>query len=230
MFMPDPHRAGERVCVSGDYGRWQPEGKLEFLGRRDNQIKVRGFRIEIGEIEEALSRVPGIGDGAVVVAEGAEGSKHLVACYSGERPLDVDVLRERLGQALPEYMVPSAFHWQESLPLTPNGKIDRRTLTALAAQLAARCAVGQDGTEQGYQAPSTPSEQRVAAAWATVLGIAADQIDRRDHFVDRGGTSLSAVKLAIALDRAVSHRDVSQHPILADLAELVERVSELRSA
>ncbi|GAA3431746.1 non-ribosomal peptide synthetase [Kutzneria kofuensis] len=212
VFMADPHRPGRRVCRSGDYGRWRPDGKLEFLGRRDNQVKISGFRIEIGEVENALSRVPGVRDGAVVVAGRTDRSKRLVAFYAGPRPLAADVLRDRLAESLPGYMVPSAFHWRENLPLTPNGKIDRTTLTALT---------GSDGTEGAYQAPSTRAERRLAAAWAEVLGVRADQIGRRDHFFDRGGTSLSAVKLAIALDRAVSPADLTRHPILADLAELL---------
>src|SRR3989441_2794149 len=95
-FMADPHREGYRLYRSGDYGRWLPEGKLEFLGRRDTQVKISGFRIEIGEIENTLLRVPGVRDGAVVVTERADHSKHLVAFYSGQRPLDVNVLRARL--------------------------------------------------------------------------------------------------------------------------------------
>jgi amino acid adenylation domain-containing protein len=214
MFMADPHREGERLCRSGDYGRWQPEGKLEFLGRRDNQVKIRGFRIEIGEIENALLRVPGVRDGAVVAAEGADRTKRLVAFPSGPRPLKVDILRERLGESLPEYMVPSAFHWRETLPLTGNGKIDRTSLTRLAGEL--------DTAREDFDAPHTPTEKRLAAAWATVLGIPQEQIGQRDHFFDRGGTSLSAVKLAITLDRAVSLKEVTRHPILADLAGVVD--------
>src|SRR5213078_4197009 len=113
VFMADPLREGQRLCLSGDFGRWQLEGKLEFLGRRDNQVKIRGFRIEIGEIENALLRVPGVRDGAVVVAERAGQNKHLIAFYTGQR-LQVDELRRALGSALPAYMVPSAFHWQHS--------------------------------------------------------------------------------------------------------------------
>ena len=221
VFMADPHHQGQRLCRSGDYGRWQPEGKLEFLGRRDNQVKIRGFRIEIGEIENALLRVPGVRDGVVVVAEGADRSRRLVAYYSGQRPLEVDVVRDRLAETLPGYMVPSAFHWREGLPLTPNGKIDRTTLTALAGE--------PDLVEGDHAAPISPTEQRLAAAWATVLGIPQDQIGRRDHFFDRGGTSLSAVRLAITLDRAVSLKDVTRHPVLADLAELVDGRSEPRA-
>lgn len=222
-YLTDPHRAGQRLYRGGDYGRWQPEGKLEFLGRRDTQVKIAGFRIEIGEIENTLLRVPGVRDGAVVVAERADRSKHLVAFYSGQRPLEVDVLRGRLGESLPGYMIPPTFHWRESLPLTANSKIDRKTLTALAGELAA-----SDVAEQ-HDAPSTPTEQRLAVAWAKVLGIPQDQIGRWDHFFDRGGTSLSAVKLAITLDRAVSLKDLIRHPVLVDLAGLVDGRSERRS-
>ncbi len=170
-------------------------------------------------------RVPSVRDGAVVVAEKADQSKHLLAFYSSQRPLDDDLLRDTLGESLPEYMIPSAFHWRETLPLTANGKIDRKTLTALARKLD-----GSDLTGPDYQGPSTPTEQRLAAAWAKVLGIPADQISRRDHFFDRGGTSLSAVKLAITLHRAVSLKDLTRHPILADLAALVAGRSQRRLA
>ncbi len=215
-FMADPHRPGQRLYLSGDYGRWLPGGKLEYLGRQDTQVKISGFRIEIGEIENTLLRVPGIRDGAVVVAERAGQSKRLVAFYCGQR-LDTAVLRDRLGESLPGYMIPAAFHWRESLPLTANSKTDRKTLTALALDLHA--------AEEDYLVPATPAERRLAAAWAKVLGIPQDQIGRRDHFFDRGGTSLSAVKLAIALDRAVSLKDVTRNPVLADLAGLMEGTS-----
>ena len=214
-FMADPYREGRRLYRSGDYGRWLPEGKVEFLGRRDDQVKINGFRIEIGEIENTLLRVPGVREGAVVVTEGRDRSKHLVAFYAGNGPLDATELRERLGASLPKYMVPTAFHWREGLPLTDSGKIDRKSLAALAA--------GQDVAEQSHEGPSTATEHRLAAAWAEVLGIPEEQIGRRDHFFDLGGTSLSALRLAIALDRAVSFKDVIGQPILADQAELIDR-------
>ena len=213
-YMADPHRPGQRLYRGGDYGRWLPGGTLEFLGRRDTQVKISGFRIEIGEIENTLLRVDGVRDGAVVVAGRAGQSKHLVAFYSGQRPLEATLLRDRLAGSLPAYMVPTAFHWQENLPLTANSKIDTKTLTALAGEL--------DVAEENYQAPSTPAERRLAAAWAKVLGIPPGQISRHDHFFDLGGTSLSAVKLAITLNRAVSLKDLTRHPILADLAGLVD--------
>ncbi len=215
-FMPDPYRPGQRLYRSGDSGRWLASGELEFLGRRDSQVKISGFRIEIGEVENTLLRVPGVRNNAVVVAEGPDHSRHLVAFFTGDELPD-NILRDRLAASLPAYMVPRAFHWRTALPLTPNGKVDTKALTALAGELAA--------VEENTTAPRTPNEQRVAAAWSAVLGIPADRIGRTDGFFDRGGTSLSAVKLAIALDRAVSLPDLVRHPVLADLAALLDERS-----
>ncbi|WUD77638.1 amino acid adenylation domain-containing protein [Streptomyces sp. NBC_00510] len=214
-YLTDPHHSGERLYRGGDYGRWHPDGTLEFLGRKDHQVKIRGFRIEIGEIENTLVRAPGVRDGAVVVSD--DGSQ-LVAFYSGPAPAEADVLREHLAASLPAYMVPAAFHWKESLPLTANSKIDRKALTALATEETSE----RDSAGTDVQVPGTPAELRLARAWATVLGIPQERIGRRDHFFDRGGTSLSAVRLAILLDRAISLKDVTAHPVLADLAEVVD--------
>ncbi|MFE7037444.1 amino acid adenylation domain-containing protein, partial [Streptomyces sp. NPDC057621] len=215
-FGEDPYRPGERLYRSGDHGRWLPDGKLEFLGRRDSQVKIRGFRIEIGEIENALLRVDGVRDGAVVVA----GGTRLVAFCAGSEPLDPEAVAARLAVSLPAYMVPSAVHRRESLPLTANGKIDRKTLTALAEDLDLAGSGAADS--DGEHAPGTPGELRLAAAWAQVLGVPQDRIGRLDHFFDRGGTSLAAVKLAVALDRAITLKDVARHPVLADLAVLLD--------
>ncbi|MFH9431878.1 amino acid adenylation domain-containing protein [Streptomyces sp. NPDC017615] len=219
-YLEDPYRPGERLYLGGDWGRWHPGGKLEFLGRRDNQVKIRGFRIEIGEIENTLLRVPGVRDGAVVVAERAGQGAQLVAFYAG-RELPVEELRDALGAALPAYMVPAAFHWHQALPLTANGKTDRKALTALAGRSAP--AIPADA---GDREPRTPAERRLAAAWAVLLGVPEERIGRRDHFFDSGGTSLTAVKLTIALDRAVSLKDITRNPVLADLAALLEGAAE----
>jgi amino acid adenylation domain-containing protein len=213
-YLADPYREGQRLYLGGDYGRWQPDGKLEFLGRRDSQVKISGFRIEIGEIENTLLRVPDVRDGAVVVV-----GQRLVAFYSGPRALPTAVLRDRLAESLPQYMVPAAFHWRERLPLTANSKFDRKALAALTALAG----------EPDYLAPGTPTEQRLAAAWAKVLGIPQGQIGRHDNFFDRGGTSLSAVKLAIALDRALSLKELTRHPVLTDMAGLLDGKPERRS-
>jgi surfactin synthase thioesterase subunit len=118
-------------------------------------------------------------------------------------------------------MVPTAFIWQDSLPLTANSKIDKKSLTRLAGEL--------NVVEDNYDAPRTPTEQRLAAGWAKVLSVPSDQIGRLDHFFDRGGTSLSAVKLAVNLDRVFSLKDLTGNPVLADLAALVDGRSERRA-
>lgn len=218
MFGPNPHRDGERICRTGDYGRWRPDGKLDFLGRRDNQVKIRGFRIEIGEIENALLQLPGVRDGAVVVVgEGTGRSAFLVAFYSGDQPLEVDGIRTHMASRVPDYMVPTAYRWQEKLPLTGNGKIDRTTLSRMAHEVPPETGAPPEAL--------TVTEQRLAEAWASVLGIPPDRISRQDSFFELGGTSLSAVKLAVLLERAVSLKDVVRTPILADLAILLDASS-----
>ncbi|MEU6699192.1 amino acid adenylation domain-containing protein [Pseudonocardia sp. NPDC046786] len=209
VFVDDPHRPGRRLYRSGDHGRWLPTGRLEFLGRRDAQVKVRGFRIEIGEIENALTRVPGVRDAAVVVDGRGTG---LVAFYSATGPVTADALRERLAVTLPEYMVPSVFHRLDALPLTPNSKIDTKALAALVAE---------PDPDDGVEPPATPTERRVAAVWATVLGV--ERIGRGDDFFALGGSSLSAVKVVLGLDRVVSLTELTEHPELAALAALVDR-------
>jgi amino acid adenylation domain-containing protein len=213
-FMDDPIRPGERIYRSGDHGRWLPEGKLEFLGRRDTQVKIRGFRIEIGEIDNALLRVPGVRDGAVVVAQRADDSKHLVGFYAGPHQLDVGLIQDRLAESLPGYMVPAVFHRREQLPLTANGKIDTKALAVLAGELEAV-------SVSDYDAPATPTEIRLAAAFAKVLEVPVEQVSRCDDFFDRG-SSLSAVKLAVTLERKVSLREITRNPVLADLAALLD--------
>ena len=135
--MADPYHEGERLYQAGDYGRWLPDGKLEFLGRRDSQVKIRGFRIEIGEIENTLLQVPGVRDAAVVVAERADHSKHLVAFYSG-------TAADRPASCGPAGRVAARVHGAVSLPLAGASAADRqqqdrqKALTALAGDLGRR--------------------------------------------------------------------------------------------
>jgi acyl-coenzyme A synthetase/AMP-(fatty) acid ligase len=213
-YMADPHRAGQRIYRSGDFGRWLPDGKLEFLGRRDSQVKINGFRIEIGEIENRLLQLSGVQDAAVVVTEGTDRSRRLVAFYSGPATRQANELREELRKSLPEYMVPSAILRRPHLPLTDNGKIDKKALAVLAGSL--------DVDGQDADTPSTATERWLAVQWATVLGVPHEQICRRHSFFDLGGTSLSALKLAIVLERIVPFKALAEHPILADQAALID--------
>ncbi len=215
-FMADPLRKGERLYRSGDFGRWRPDGKLEFLGRRDAQVKINGFRIEIGDIENALLRASGVRQGAVVIAERPDKSKRLVAFYASERELEISNLQDQLRQALPAYMVPSTFHWRESLPLTANGKVDRKNLTALAGELGAK-------EEQApYSAPTTPNERFFCEVLAGLMGI--EQVSIDSHlFYDLGADSLVVTTFCARLRaRAdlppISTKDVYQRPTIRSLA------------
>jgi amino acid adenylation domain-containing protein len=212
-FLADPRCPGERLYRSGDQGRWRPDGALEFLGRRDSQVKIAGFRIEIGEVDNALLRVPGVRDAAVVVADRGGRDRSLVAFWTGEDGLDAGTIAHRLAETLPAYMVPAAFVRRDRLPVTANGKVDRKALSALAGELA---------DEPVAAAPRTATERRLAAVWARVLGVPVEGIGRTDSFFGRGGTSLTAVRLAIALDRAVSLPDIVRAPVLADLARVLD--------
>ncbi|GAA2711227.1 MULTISPECIES: amino acid adenylation domain-containing protein [Streptomyces] len=214
-FGEDPHRPGQRLYRSGDFGRWLPGGTLEFLGRRDAQVKIRGFRIEIGEIENQLLRLPGVRDSAVVVVESPDEGRHLVGFHTGS-DLPADELRRALARALPPYMVPGRLERLDALPLTPNGKTDKRALTALAAELAAPEAT------VAHEPPSTDAERRLADAWAAVLKLPVAQIGRYDDFFDRGGTSLSAVQLVVRMARAFTLQDVRRNPTLTALASLLD--------
>ncbi|MFJ4467015.1 amino acid adenylation domain-containing protein [Streptomyces sp. NPDC089424] len=212
-YLEDPYRPGQRLYRGGDFGRWLPDGKLEYRGRGDGQVKIRGFRVEIGETENTLLRVPGVRDGAVVVTGQGHG-RQLAAFYTGERTLTADHVRERLGDLLPAYMVPSSLHRMERLPLTANGKTDTKALAALAEELGTAA--------DAHEAPGTPTERRLAEKFAAVLGIPPERVGRGDNFFDLGGTSLSAVRLAVSLDHLVALRDLTRHPVLAELARLID--------
>ncbi|OIJ87362.1 non-ribosomal peptide synthetase [Streptomyces colonosanans] len=218
-FVSDPLVPGERMYRSGDFGRWLPDGRLEFLGRRDAQVKIRGFRIEIGEIENALLKAPGVRDSAVVVV-GAGERRQLAAFCTGSE-LSSGRLAAALDEVLPAYMVPHHFYHLPELPLTGNGKTDRKALARVADELA-----GHDGRsvvqEPDGEAPRTETERRLAGLWADVLKVPATDIRRESHFFALGGTSLSLVRLAIGLDRVVSPRELKEAPLLADLAALVD--------
>ncbi|WP_301128140.1 amino acid adenylation domain-containing protein [Streptomyces cacaoi] len=232
VYGHDPHRPGERLYRSGDYGRRLPSGELECLGRRDSQVKISGFRIEIGEIEDQLLRVPGVRDGAVVVA-GTQDAPQLVAYYTGEEAPDGDGVARALAAALPDYMVPPRLHRTRELPLSGNGKIDKLALTDRARVHATgsgedtgHTATATDaGTDMRTPHLATDTERRVAALWARLLKVPEEHIGRDSRFAELGGTSLSAIRLSLALDRQVTVADLKDTPTVADVAALLDRTS-----
>jgi amino acid adenylation domain-containing protein len=224
-FVPDPFsaRPGVRLYRTGDRVRWLADGSVEFLGRTDHQVKVRGFRIEPGEIEARLAEHPEVREAVVLVREDAPGEKRLVAYVAGDETATAEVLRAHLSDRLPEYMVPAAYVRLDALPLTPNGKVDRKALPAPE---------GDAFPARGYEAPADETEQAVAAIWAELLG--AERVGRRDHFFELGGHSLLAVRVVSRVREALgveaSAREVFERPVLADFARGVRAAARAEAA
>ncbi|WP_371501176.1 amino acid adenylation domain-containing protein [Kitasatospora sp. NBC_00374] len=182
---------GRRCYRTGDLVRLRPDGNLESHGRTDHQVKVRGFRVELAEIEAVLSGHPGV-QAAVAVVQRDEAGDYLAAFVQPDQGAEpaVAALRERCAAALPGYMVPAAIELLERFPLTPNGKADRR-----AMPVAARARTAQEH----YVAPRTPTETRIAELWRSVLGV--PQVGVHDVFLDLGGHSLLALSVLARIER-----------------------------
>jgi amino acid adenylation domain-containing protein len=244
VSLPDPAAPGDdppslvRLYRSGDLGRWLPSGDLEFLGRIDYQLKIRGFRVEPGEIEAAIGRHPAVRQVVVVVREAndLEGAasdparentfadRRLVAYVvpTGDSAVFPAELRVMLGKTLPEYMIPDAFVFLPQLPLTAHGKIDRAALPP--PDTTAR------ETGETLVAPRTPDEETVAAVWCEVLRL--DRVGVHDNFFDLGGHSLLATQVASRLSRIMGVefplRTLFEKPTVAEIAVEVGKLAGLR--
>jgi len=211
-FLPDPFAAepGARMYRTGDLVRWLAEGTLDYLGRADDQVKVRGFRIEPGEVEAALAAYPSLEAAAV----GVRGDTLVAFCaWRRGHAADSGALRTFLAARLPGYMVPTRFAAIEALPLLPNGKVDRAALAAIEGPRAAR----------GHTAPRDETERRLAAIWEELLGTAPIGID--DHFFELGGHSLLAARTMARIEDVFGKRlplaTLFEAPTIAQLAPLV---------
>ncbi len=202
---------GERLYRTGDRAAWRTDGKLDFHGRTDFQLKLRGFRIEPGEIEAALTRAPAIAQAAVIARTDGAGDPRLVAYLVPRQPapqqpdaLDLQALRQHLATQLPDYMIPAAFVVLAALPLTPNGKLDRAALPAPEGS----------GLATDYVAPTTPEETLLCDLVADLLGL--DRVGLADNFFHLGGHSLLATRLAARirarLGRELPIRTIFEHP------------------
>ncbi|MFG1644993.1 non-ribosomal peptide synthase/polyketide synthase [Amycolatopsis sp. NPDC049252] len=219
-FVASPFTPGERMYRTGDLARWTDDGALLYLGRTDHQVKIRGLRVELGEIESVLDRQPGVGGSCVLAREDREGDQRLVGYVvpDGVTP-DVEALRTALAADLPEYMVPAAFVVLAALPLTPSGKLDRKALPA------------PDWTaSRTGRAPRTPREAALCTLFSEILGVDGVGID--DGFLALGGHSLLAAKLVsriratLGVEAAIG--DVFRAPTPAGLAELLENAAPAR--
>ncbi|MFC9774497.1 non-ribosomal peptide synthetase [Paenibacillus chitinolyticus] len=186
-FVDNPFSPGERMYRTGDLARWLPDGNIEYRGRIDHQVKVRGYRIETGEIEEQLLKVPSVQEAIVIAREEADGQQ-LCAYFVAQSKLTAAALKEALAKELPGYMIPAHFVQLLRMPLTPNGKIDRKALPA-----------PEESAEQAeeYIAPRTLMEVKIAQIWKDVLGL--QRVGVKDNFFDLGGSSLSLMRLIQAV-------------------------------
>ncbi|WP_211958824.1 non-ribosomal peptide synthetase, partial [Cupriavidus numazuensis] len=212
-FVADPFGSeGGRLYRTGDLVRWGADGQLEYLGRIDHQVKVRGFRIELGEIEAQLLAQPEVREAVVVARDG-----RLVAYVGADT--DAAVLRDRLAQVLPDYMVPGAIVVLNALPLNPNGKVDRKALPE-PAQVASA----------GYEAPVGEVETILARIWAEVLKL--PHVGRHDNFFELGGDSILSLQIVARARRAgrkLTPRQLFERQTVAQLAQVAEAVAPVEA-
>ncbi len=223
-FVPDPvgQGAGERLYRTGDVARLLGDGEIEFLGRQDHQVKVRGVRIELSEIEAALGRHAEVLQSVVTVREDRPGHRQIVAYVVPERGCEMEgqELRTFLQEVLPPTMLPAAFVLLESLPLAPNGKVNRAALPAPEAP--------QTGQEEDGDSPRTPLEDRLAAIWAEVLGR--PRVGIHDDFFALGGDSILSIQIvsrAAQVGLRITPQDVFQHPTVAELVKVAREAPAL---
>jgi len=216
-FVPHPFSPGSRIYRTGDLGRWLPDGNIEFIGRKDDQIKIRGFRVEPGEIASMLQQYEAVDSAEVLAMPNSKGEKELVAYITGRNSLDMSVLRAWLKKKLPAYMIPGHIIQLPAWTLTPNGKLDRKSLpNPWDMELS-------DNRE--YTAPGDRTAERLVAIWEDLLGK--KKISVQDHFFDLGGHSLLATHLAGAVHKAFGIRltlkQLFTHPVLEDQVLLIRQ-------
>ncbi len=217
-FVPCPFGApGGRMYRTGDLVRWLAGGQLEFLGRIDRQVKIRGLRVELGEIEHALASFPGVRQVAVVVAN-ASGGPRLDAYVVGDRTgsaIDEAELRQYLAGSLPPHMIPATFTMLAELPLNSSRKLDRSALPDPAA-----------AGDRGVLLPSTPSQRTLAKIWADMLDVPEEKIGQQNNFFTLGGSSLQATQLISRLREEfyieLDPRQLFINPLLHQLADLID--------
>jgi len=219
-FIPDPfsRQVGERMYRSGDLVRWRPDGNLEFLGRIDHQVKLRGFRIELDEIENVIIDFPGIRDAFVMMRGEDENEKYLAAyiVWNDNRKSGLEDLRAFMKDRLPDYMIPSAFMELDALPLTPSGKVNWRALPAPRED---------DRFTAARIAPRNPTEEILVNIWKDILKL--PEIGINENFFDLGGHSLMATQVLArirgAFEVELPLKEFFASPVISDLALLIER-------
>ena len=206
---------GTRIYKSGDYAKWAPDGDVFILGRKDHQIKLRGLRIELGEVENVIARVEGVKNVVIMIRQ-LSGKEHLCAYFTADRLIDITEMKAEISKSLTQYMVPTAYLQLEKMPMTPNGKTDLKALPEPQLAISGE-----------YEAPANDTERTFCDIFAKVLQM--DRVGATDNFFELGGTSLVVTRVIIEADKTglhVSYGEVFANPTPRKLACLITGESE----
>ncbi|QFY82157.1 amino acid adenylation domain-containing protein [Bacillus subtilis] len=212
-FVPHPFAPGDRLYRTGDLARWLPDGTIEYVGRIDDQVKVRGYRVELGEIESALRQIDGVKEAAVLARTAQTGSTELFGYISVKAGTNAEQVRSLLARSLPNYMIPAYIIEMETLPLTSNGKLNRKALPE-----------PNFTSKQTYAPPRNDLEDQLVLIWQEVLGI--QRIGIEDSFFELGGDSIKALQVSARLGRyglSLQVSDLFRHPKIKDLSPFIRK-------
>lgn len=217
-FLPNKFTGIGQMYRTGDIGRYMPDGTIELFGRSDNQMKVRGYRIEAGEIEAVLMKHEGVREAGVILQKESTGEKSIIAFVVRNQPINETELRTCVSQFLPYYMLPARYIYLEKLPLTPNGKTDYVALYHMGEK---------NNLSEYFVEPESEIEMIMAQVWRQVLGL--ESIGIHDNFFRLGGDSISAIQISSKLIKQgyrIEMKNLFQHPTIAALSRIVQVVEE----
>ncbi|NFF81599.1 amino acid adenylation domain-containing protein [Clostridium botulinum] len=215
-FMQDPFNEGKTMYRTGDIGRWQENGEIELIGRCDSQVKLRGYRIELKEIEKCISSIPEIISNVCIIREDENRGRYLVGYYESKEKISISLFRKHLLSLLPDYMIPEVFIHMNKFPMTQNGKIDRGKLPKPKENI-------RPVLNSYYKKVTTETEKKIVEIWQEVLRI--NEIGVDDNFFELGGNSIILVKMHNKLEKiytdTVNIVDIFSHPTIASLAKFI---------
>jgi fengycin family lipopeptide synthetase D len=220
-FTNNPFEPGTRMYRTGDLAKWLPDGTIEYLGRLDHQVKLRGYRIELAEIEDALLSHEDIAEAVVILKEAPDGDKQLHAFMAANREVAAPTIRQHLALLLPEYMLPAFYTQLETMPLTSSGKVDRKALTLMEGTMS---------LDRSYTAPRNELEAQLVEMWKELLHL--EHVGTQEHFFEIGGHSLKATQLLHRLHQQfqadIALRDLFRNPTIQQLAEVLSLAEQSR--
>ncbi|WP_139487902.1 non-ribosomal peptide synthetase [Brevibacillus dissolubilis] len=219
-FVPDPFRQEGNMYKTGDLARWLPDGNIEYLGRADFQVKIRGNRVELGEIESKLQQLPEVNDAVVLAKESKNGEKYLSAYIASDAQPDLEALKKYLASQVPEYMIPAKFTVLDQLPLTPTGKVNRTALIEIKED---------DLNLRAEYAPAANElQQQLIEIWEKLLDT---KVGIHDHFFDIGGNSVLLIQLQAQIEKIMPGKvkvtDLFALPTISSLAKFIEQKEEM---